>query len=102
MATPFVTGAIALLLGSDEKAWSNTGMVDGNGKWTNDEIREVLRGTAKDLGEKGKDNLFGYGLLNVDFPQEPPSIATAPPVQDTPVTLKLPWFTLRITLQPAI
>jgi subtilisin family serine protease len=59
MVTPFVTGAIALLLGSDEHAWSDTEMVDGDGSWTNDEVRKVLRGTAKDLGkEEGMDNTF--------------------------------------------
>jgi subtilisin len=105
MATPFVTGAVALLLSSDEKIWSDTSMVDGDGKWTNDEIREVLRGTAKDLGAKGKDNSFGHGLLNLDFPDDLPSIAATSPaeeVKDMPVALTLAWFTFRITLQPVI
>ena len=70
MATPFVTGAIALMLQSDEKTWSNTGFVDGDGQWTNIEIRQVLIGTAKDLGERGRDNLFGNGLLIMKFPEE--------------------------------
>jgi subtilisin len=70
MATPFVTGAIALLLGSDEQDWSYTGAVNGNGKWTNDEVRQVLETTAKDLGDKGKDDSFGYGLLNLHFPDK--------------------------------
>lgn len=68
MATPLVTGSIALLLESNEAAWSNTGMVNGDGVWTNDELRKVLRNAAKDLGEEGKDDSFGYGLLNLDFP----------------------------------
>jgi len=102
MATPFVTGAIALLLGSDEKAWSSTGLVDGDGTWTNDEIREVLRGTAKDLGDVGKDDLFGYGLLNLDFPDSGPSIAAASLGEETehsPFALKLAWFAFKISLQ---
>jgi subtilisin len=74
MATPLVTGSIALLLGSDEKAWSNTKLVNGDGRWTNDELREVLRGTAKDLGEKGEDDSFGYGLLNLHFPESQPEL----------------------------
>jgi subtilisin family serine protease len=105
MATPFVTGAAALLLESDEKAWCDTGMVDCDGKWTNDEIRAVLRDTSKDLGDKGKDNLFGYGLLNLDFPHNPSSVETASSAKENyigPVQLKAAWFTLRITLQPAI
>jgi subtilisin len=102
MATPFVTGAIALLLGSEEKAWHYTGLVDGDGIWTNGEIREVLRGTAKDMGDKGKDDLFGYGLLNLDFTDGQPSIAAVPveETEDKPVVLKLAWFTFKITLQP--
>ena len=103
MATPLVTGAIALLLESDEKAWKDTGMVNGDGAWTNDELREVLRDTAKDLGKKGKDDSFGYGLLNLDFPARQQSIFVASPAeepQDKPVVLKLAWLTFRITLQP--
>jgi subtilisin len=103
MATPLVTGAIALLLGSDEEEWEDTGMVDGDGKWTNDELREVLRGTASDLGKKGKDNLFGYGLLNLDFPDNNVSIASPAEEEEPenkPVVLKLVWLTFRITLQP--
>jgi hypothetical protein len=90
------------LLGSDEKAWEHTGMVDGDGKWTNDELREVLRGTAKDLGKKGKDDLFGYGLLNLDFPDSRNVSMTSPAEEpeNKPVVLKLAWLTLRIILQP--
>jgi subtilisin family serine protease len=78
MATPFVTGAIALLLGSNEKAWNSSGAVNGDGKWTNDEIRQVLRYTAKDLGPKGHDDLFGYGLISLQFPGKP-----EPPIKPT-------------------
>lgn len=102
-ATPLVTGALALLLESDEKAWKDTGMVDSDGAWTNDELREVLRGTAKDLGEKGKDDSFGYGLLNLDFPVSQNRVFVASPAeeaQDKPVVLKLAWFTFKVTLQP--
>jgi subtilisin family serine protease len=103
MATPLVTGALALLLESDEKAWEDTGMVDGDGAWTNDELRQVLRDTAKDLGAKGKDDSFGYGLLNLDFPVSRESVSVDSPAEepeDMPVVLKLAWLTFRITLQP--
>jgi subtilisin family serine protease len=69
MATPFVAGAAALMLQSDEEMWEETGGVDGDGEWTNDEVRQVLRETATDLGEEGVDETFGYGLLNLEFPE---------------------------------
>jgi subtilisin family serine protease len=68
MATPFVAGAAALLLESDERIWEDMGGVDGDGEWTNDEVRQVLRETATDLGEAGRDDAFGHGLLNLQFP----------------------------------
>ena len=70
MATPFVTGAAALVLETDERIWENSGVVDGDGIWTNDEVRSVLRYTAIDLGDEGADDEFGYGLLNLEFPDE--------------------------------
>jgi hypothetical protein len=51
--------------------------VNSDGSWTNDEVRKVLRGTAKDLGkEEGMDNTFGYGLLSLHFPagQQKPAL----------------------------
>jgi subtilisin len=69
MATPFVAGAAALVLESDEPLWESIGIVDGDGEWTNDEVRSVLRETAIDLGEDGSDEDFGYGLLNLEFPE---------------------------------
>jgi hypothetical protein len=36
-----------------------------NSKLTNDEVMEILRRTAKDLGTAGKDNDFGYGQIDV-------------------------------------
>ena len=70
MATPFVTGAAALVLETDETLWENSGAVDGDGKWTNDEVRSILRNTAIDLGDEGVDEEFGYGLLNLEFPED--------------------------------
>lgn len=50
MATPHVSGVAALI-------WS------ADGSWTNVEIREALQQTALDLGAAGKDNSYGYGLV---------------------------------------
>jgi subtilisin family serine protease len=37
-----------------------------NDSLTIDDIREILHYTATDLGDEGKDDYFGYGLLNVE------------------------------------
>jgi subtilisin family serine protease len=50
MATPHVSGVAALVWSQD------TGC-------TNDEIRTALAGTAIDLGPAGRDNAYGYGLV---------------------------------------
>jgi hypothetical protein len=34
-----------------------------NPAWTNVEIREAMNATAKDLGATGRDNAYGYGLV---------------------------------------
>jgi len=50
MATPHVSGVAALV-------WSY------NTSWTNDQIRKALQASAEDLGTTGKDNSYGYGLV---------------------------------------
>lgn len=50
-AAPFVTAAVALL-----KA--------GDATMSTDEIIDALVANAEDLGEPGKDSVFGHGLLN--------------------------------------
>jgi serine protease len=50
MATPHVSGVAALV-------WSH------NAGWTNAQIREALRATAEDLGPAGRDNAYGFGLV---------------------------------------
>lgn len=51
MATPIVTATVAMLLSK-------------NPKLTPYEINYILNKTAKDLGEKGYDLKYGYGLVN--------------------------------------
>ena len=51
MATPHVSGVAALV-------WSNN--MTG---WTNADIRNALAATAEDLGDAGRDNSYGYGLV---------------------------------------
>ncbi|PTL80920.1 S8 family serine peptidase [Vitiosangium sp. GDMCC 1.1324] len=50
MATPHVSGVAALI-------WSV------NPSWTNAQIRQALEATAQDLGPAGRDNSYGYGLV---------------------------------------
>jgi len=51
MATPHVSGVAALLI------------ANGNAT-TPDEIRSALQSTAEDLGAPGRDDTYGYGLVN--------------------------------------
>ncbi len=52
MATPHVAGAAALLIAKGVAT-------------TPDEVRAALQSTAKDLGAPGRDNMYGYGLIQV-------------------------------------
>src|SRR6266542_2389835 len=51
MATPFVSGTVALGL-------------QGHPTWTPEEVRSAVEGTAQDRGPAGKDNDWGAGLLD--------------------------------------
>jgi subtilisin len=79
MATPHVAGTAALILNSNEAAWKPYGYTNGNGTWESAEVTNVLIGTADDLGATGKDNLYGYGIVDADHaaltPLPPPVIA---------------------------
>ena len=50
MATPHVTGVAALLWSAHPEA-------------TNQQIRDAMASTAQDLGTAGRDNSFGFGLV---------------------------------------
>ncbi len=54
MATPHVSGVAALA-------------IQANPSMSNLEIRALMQNTADDLGSAGKDNLFGYGLVNAEL-----------------------------------
>lgn len=59
MATPFITGVLALLISKHKNKKDNKTSID-----TPERIREHLLRTADDKGEIGKDNFYGYGLVN--------------------------------------
>lgn len=96
MATPHVSGVAALI-------WS------ANPDWTNAEIREALTASALDLGAAGRDNAYGYGLVQAADALEylgwtPPSptptpsdTPTATPTTPTPTNTPTPTETLTPT-----
>lgn len=53
MATPFVAGVAALV-------WSNAPHL------TNEAVRDILEGSARDLGAQGRDPYFGAGLVDAE------------------------------------
>jgi serine protease len=64
MATPHVSAVAAL-------AWS------ANAGLSNAQIRSILTATATDLGARGRDDLFGHGLVQADAAVNA-ALATAP------------------------
>ncbi len=85
MASPHVAGVAALLIARENAV-------------TPDAVRSALQETAQDLGALGRDNTYGYGLVNAyaalkwtATPNEPPaandqSVTTN---EDTPVVITL-------------
>jgi len=61
MASPHVAGTAALVLSGESLT-----DLDGDGSVNNEDLRFLLRQTAEDLGAAGKDNLYGYGLVDAD------------------------------------
>jgi len=69
MACPHVAGAAALIWRSkiDPEFDSNS-----DGYWQNTEVRAKLRDWALDLGDPGRDDYYGYGLINCWAPNQRP------------------------------
>lgn len=59
MATPYVSGTVALLLSVPSK-----GDLNKDGNITPDEIFQRLKNTSVDLGQAGYDSTYGYGMVN--------------------------------------
>ena len=60
MACPHVTGTAALVIASGITDANNDGLI-------NDDVRIRLQETAEDLGEAGRDNLHGWGLVDASY-----------------------------------
>lgn len=58
MAAPHVTGVAALVFSSGLKD------VNQDGKKDNKDVRLILQNTARDLGDQGRDNIYGYGVVD--------------------------------------
>lgn len=64
MACPHVAGVAALVIASPADPNYDT---DGDGVWDNNEVRMKIQDTAEDLGPTGRDNEYGYGLVDAGF-----------------------------------
>lgn len=58
MAAPHVTGLAALIFST------NYPDVNGDGIRDNKDVREIIRNTAFDAGIPGKDDVYGYGIVD--------------------------------------
>ena len=67
MASPHVAGVAALLMASDPS-------------YTAEAVRNKMNGTALDLGEPGRDKLYGYGLLDASSALGLVPVTNKPPV----------------------
>ncbi len=67
MASPHVAGVAALLMASDPS-------------YTAEEVRNKMNETALDLGAAGKDNLYGYGLVDASSALGIVPVTNNPPV----------------------
>ncbi len=66
MASPHVAGTAALVFAA-------------NPGWSNDQVRTQLQTTADDLGDPGRDKLYGFGLVDADEAATPSGPVTAAP-----------------------
>ena len=87
MASPHVAGAAALVMESPETIARDansdgTNETNGDGVWTNVEVRLLLQATADDLGAPGRDSQYGYGLVDVDEAVLVTAVPNIQPVAD--------------------
>jgi subtilisin family serine protease len=69
-AAPHVAGVAALIYASKIDPDYD---FNENGRWDNFEVREKLQNTTLDLGSLGRDDYYGYGLVNAWYStQRPP------------------------------
>jgi subtilisin family serine protease len=88
MACPFIAGVVALMLAKHKKQEESTGMNDCK---TIAQIREHLLKYTNDKGAVGRDNSWGYGVIDVekligggDIEQPTPTPTPTPTSTPTP------------------
>ncbi len=109
MACPFITGVICLMLAKHKKQEAETGKNDCK---TVAQIREHLLKYTKDKGEAGKDNSWGYGVIDVEkmikdgeevsepTPTPTNTVTNTPTKTPTPTNTKTPTKTHTKTQTP--
>lgn len=60
MAAPHISGLLALMLADKRNDINEDGFV------SSDEVKEILPKCAEDIGIKGYDSSYGYGIIKVD------------------------------------
>jgi len=85
MSCPHVAGTVALAIASDQTL-------------TNVGVRTRLQTTADDLGPEGKDNVYGYGLVDADEAAPggdttPPAISAVASTDITTSSATITWTT---------
>jgi len=73
MASPHVAGVAALVIGAGVTDTSGNGFI-------NDEVRLILNSTAKDIGSPGRDEHYGYGLVDAQA-----AVSAVGPVDQFPI-----------------
>ena len=81
MACPFITGVICLMLAKHRKQEKATGMNDCK---TVAQIREHLLKYTHDKGTRGRDNSWGYGVIDVEKLMKDAPMPTPTPAKPTP------------------
>jgi subtilisin family serine protease len=98
MATPFISGLVALLISKHKKQERETGMNDCK---TVDQIKEHLKKYAVSQSSLGKDDHFGYGIVDaaklIEANEVDNPIVTPVPV--VPTKPKSFWFKLKVGLK---